>query len=166
MKQPTFQLLREHPAYLIACGFGSGLAPRAPGTAGTLVGVLIYLALRPLPLYPYLAITALSIIVGVWLCGVTARRLETHDHPAIVWDEIAGYLVTMCAAPAGWIWPVIGFVAFRVFDILKPWPISLLDRRVPGGLGIMLDDVLAGALAWLVVQGAAQWLQNGAHLPL
>ncbi len=166
MKQPTFKILREHPAYLLACGFGSGLSPRAPGTAGTLVGVLIYLLLRPLPLYPYLILVVLSTIIGIWLCGITARRLQTHDHPAIVWDEIAGYLITMCSAPVGWIWPIVGFIAFRFFDILKPWPISLLDRRVPGGLGIMIDDVLAGALAWLVVQGLAQWLQHSSALPL
>jgi phosphatidylglycerophosphatase A len=98
--------------------------------------------------------------IGVWLCHGTARDLGLADHPGIVWDEIVGYLITMTAAPAGWTWIVLGFVLFRLFDIWKPWPISWLDRNIKGGLGIMLDDALAGTYACLVLQLIA-WGQLG-----
>ena len=154
------QRLRD-PVILVAAGLGSGCAPRAPGTAGTLVGVLVYLPLAPLPLGPYGLLTLALFLLGVPLCTAAARRLGVHDHPGIVWDEVVGYLVTMTAAPAGWPWVAAGFLLFRLFDIAKPWPIRSIDRRVAGGLGIMLDDVLAGlfaaaalqALAWLVAGG-------------
>ena len=131
----------------IAFGAGAGLAPRAPGTAGTIVAIPIYAALATQPLAIYLLAAALVIAVGVRVCGRTARELGVHDHPGIVLDEIAGFLVTMTALPFEWPWIAAGFVTFRVLDAAKPWPISLADRRVGGGLGIMLDDVIAGALA-------------------
>ena len=131
----------------VAFGAGAGLFPRAPGTAGTVVAVPIFLAIGTAPLAVYGLGLAFVIGVGIWVCGRTARDLGVHDHPGIVLDEIAGYLVTMTALPFEWPWIVAGFVAFRVFDIAKPWPISLADRRVGGGLGIMLDDVIAGVLA-------------------
>ena len=142
----------RHPLHLLAFGFGAGLSPWAPGTMGTLVAIPVYLALRPLPPDLYRAVTLLVIGAGIWICGWSARRLGVHDHPGIVWDEIAGYLVTMIAAPAGWPWALVGFVLFRLFDILKPWPIGWLDRRLGGGLGIMLDDVAAGIAAMACVQ--------------
>ena len=135
----------------IAFGAGAGLAPRAPGTAGTAVAIPVYLAIGALPLAVYAPVVALVVVAGVWVCGRTARDLGVHDHPGIVLDEIAGFLVTMIALPFEWPWMVAGFVAFRVFDIAKPWPISLADRRVGGGLGIMLDDVIAGAFACAVL---------------
>ena len=131
----------------IAFGAGAGLAPRAPGTAGTAVAIPIYLAVGTEPPAVYAAVVAFLVIAGVWVCGRTARDLGVHDHPGIVLDEIAGFLVAMTALPFDWRWAVAGFVAFRLFDIVKPWPVSLVDRRVGGGLGIMLDDVIAGALA-------------------
>ena len=131
----------------IAFGAGAGLAPRAPGTAGTVVAIPIYLAIGAQPLPVYALAVAFVVVAGIWACGRTARELAVHDHPGIVLDEIAGFLVTMTALPFEWPWVVAGFVAFRVFDIAKPWPISLADRRVGGGLGIMLDDVIAGVLA-------------------
>ncbi len=140
------------PVQLAACGFGSGLAPVAPGTFGTLVALPLWWLLQPLPLAAYLAVVALLAAVGVWLCGRAAAALGVHDHPAIVWDEIVGYLVAMTAAPAGWVPMLLGFALFRAFDILKPWPIRTVDRRVHGGLGIMLDDLLAGAFAGVVLQ--------------
>ncbi len=140
------------PVQLAACGFGSGLAPVAPGTFGTLVALPLWWLLQPLPLAAYLAVVALLAGVGVWLCGRAAAALGVHDHPAIVWDEIVGYLVAMTAAPAGWLPMLLGFALFRAFDILKPWPIRTVDRRVHGGLGIMLDDLLAGAFAGVVLQ--------------
>lgn len=136
----------------IAFGFGAGRAPLAPGTFGTLVGIPFYLMLNSLPVWQYLAVCAVLFSVGIWLCGAAARTLGVHDHPGIVWDEIVGYLVTMTAAPAGWLWVLIGFALFRIFDILKPWPIRAIDRHVQGGLGIMLDDLLAGILAAGVLQ--------------
>lgn len=152
--QPSPRLLRN-PAHLLSFGFGSGLAPRAPGTFGTLAAVPVYWLLSGLSLPLYLALTALAALLGIWLCGYTARRLGEHDHPSIVWDEFVGYFITMIAAPAGWQWLLLGFVLFRLFDILKPWPIRWIDRHVHGGFGIMLDDVLAGVMAWLVLQGIA-----------
>ncbi len=99
-----------------------------------------------------LLVVAAAFVLGVYLCGRTARALGVHDHPGIVWDEVVGYLLTMAWAPSGWLWVVLGFICFRIFDILKPWPIRVLDRSVHGGFGIMIDDVLAGLGAALVVE--------------
>lgn len=151
----AFHLSR--PWQLIALGFGTGLSPRAPGTAGTLLAVPLYLALAGLDRWPYLAVLAAGFLLGVYCCGRTAREVGVHDHPAIVWDEVVGYLITMAAAPLQWWWVLIGFGLFRLFDIAKPMPIRALDRRVHGGIGIMLDDVVAGAFAWACLQGLI-WL--------
>ncbi len=145
----------RNPIHFLAFGFGSGAMPFAPGTFGTLAAVPIYLLMMPLSLWAYLAVVVVMTLLGVWLCHVTSRDLGVHDHGGIVWDEIVGYLITMIAAPPGWQWIVAGFVLFRFFDIIKPWPIGWADRRVQGGLGIMLDDVLAAVLAWAVLQGVA-----------
>ncbi|MEE8321349.1 MAG: phosphatidylglycerophosphatase A [Gammaproteobacteria bacterium] len=134
----------KHPVHLVALGFGSGYMPRLPGTAGTLVGVLVYLPLQQLDWLIYLVLVSALFLAGIWFCGSTARDLGVHDHSAIVWDEIVGYLVTMSFAPSGWLWMLSGFILFRLFDIWKPWPIRMIDRKLGGGLGIMLDDVLAG----------------------
>jgi phosphatidylglycerophosphatase A len=150
---PEFNWRRPH--HWIAYGFGAGLSRRAPGTVGTLAAVPLYLLLSPLPLIWYLFALLLAFLIGVWACGKTARELNAHDPSAIVWDEFLGFLVTMTAAPPGWAWVVAGFVLFRLFDILKPWPIRELDLRVRGGLGVILDDLLAGLLAWAAIQGAA-----------
>lgn len=156
--RPRARDLRQ-PVLLLALGFGAGLVPRAPGTAGTLVGVAIYAALVPLPAWVYAGVLLAAVIGGVPLCAVAARRLGQHDHPAIVWDEIAGFLVAAVALPAHPAWIGAAFVAFRAFDIAKPFPISLLDRRLPGGLGIMLDDVLAGLAACGLVHAVRLGLQ-------
>lgn len=152
--QPSVQML-HNPAHLLAFGFGSGLVPKAPGTFGTLAAVPLYWLLSDLALLPYVIVTLAAALLGIWLCGYTAQVLGEHDHPAIVWDEVVGYLITMIAAPAGWQWLLLGFALFRLFDILKPWPIRWIDRHVHGGLGIMMDDVLAALLAWLLLQGIA-----------
>ncbi len=135
------------PVHFFAFGFGSGLSPFAPGTAGTLAAVVLELPMRQLPMTVRIGILVAVCIAGVWLCGESARRLGAHDHPGIVWDEFAGYFLTMLVAPAGLVWSVAGFALFRVFDILKPWPIRDLDHRIPGGLGIMVDDIVAGVFA-------------------
>ena len=150
--------LLRHPLGFMAFGFGSGLAPVAPGTAGTLAAVPLYLLLRDLPLAGYLAVIALLFLAGLPVCAHAARQLGVHDHPAIVWDEIVGYLVTMIAAPPGLVWIIAGFMLFRCFDILKPWPIRWCDRRVPGGFGIMLDDLLAGVFSAGLLQAISRWL--------
>ncbi len=147
-----------NPVHFLALGFGTGLAPKAPGTVGTLAGIPVYLLLVPLPLWGYLLGTLVVIGAGIWICDRAARDFGVHDHPAIVWDEVAGFLVTMIAAPVGVLWIVLGFVLFRLFDVLKPWPIGWLDRRVGGGLGIMVDDILAGVYAAVILQGIAWWL--------
>ena len=141
-----------NPVNFLALGFGSGLVPKGPGTAGTVVAIPLYLLVAPLPLPLYLGLLAILFIVGIPICAYTAKRLGVHDHPGIVWDEIVGYLVTMTLAPSGWVWVFAGFVLFRVFDIFKPWPIRLLDRNVGGGFGIMVDDLLAGLFAAIVLQ--------------
>lgn len=141
-----------NPVHCLAFGFGSGLAPKAPGTFGTLMAVPLYLLLVELPLAMYCGIILLAFIIGIYLCGKTADDLGVHDHPGIVWDEFVGFWITMVAAPTGWWWLLIGFLAFRLFDIWKPWPIRVLDEKLETGMGIMLDDVLAGVYAWLLVQ--------------
>ncbi len=142
------------PVHLLAFGFGAGLAPVAPGTFGTVVGVVIGLTLAPLDFVARALIVAAVCLAGVWLCGESARRLGQHDHPGIVWDEIAGYLLAMLAAPPGWPWIVAGFCLFRLFDIWKPWPIRDLDHGLSGGTGIMLDDLVAGGYAAAVMLAA------------
>jgi len=142
----------KDPVNFLALGFGSGLSKYAPGTMGTLVAVPLYLLLQPLSLIFYVAVAIVVTLIGIWICDRSAQTLGVHDHPGIVWDEIAGYLITMIAAPTGWQWVVLGFVLFRLFDIWKPWPIKVIDRQVAGGFGIMLDDVVAALFAWGVLQ--------------
>ena len=142
----------NNPIYWLAIGLGSGLVPKAPGTAGTVAAIPLYLLMNELLVWQYIAVVVLAFVAGIWICGVAAQQLGVHDDPSIVWDEIVGYLITMIAAPSGWMWIIIGFVLFRVFDIAKPWPIRTIDKRVSGGMGIMLDDVLAGVFALAVIQ--------------
>ena len=141
---------------LLALGFGSGLAPRAPGTAGSAVGLVLAagLATAGTGSLPYVAVTLLLIVAGVPICAHAGRRLGQHDHPAIVWDELACFPLVLLGLPAGPAWLLGGFVAFRAFDALKPWPISLLDRHLPGGLGVMADDVAAALAACAVLHAA------------
>jgi phosphatidylglycerophosphatase A len=157
VSRPTARVVFADPVHFLAFGFGAGLAPRAPGTWGTLVAVPIWVALASLDM-PLRVVAVVAVcLAGFWLCGESARRLGEHDHPGIVWDEIAGYLLTMLAAPAGWIWVVAGFCLFRLFDIWKPWPIRELDRGLSGGIGIMMDDLVAGVFAAAVMLVAGYW---------
>lgn len=148
--RPTWRLLRE-PVHLLALGFGTGLAPVAPGTFGSLVGLAFALVLGPLGWQWNVAAVAVAVVAGVWICGESARRLGVHDHPAIVWDEVAGMMITMLAVPPEWWGAPLALVLFRLFDIAKPWPIREIDHGMRGGAGIMLDDVLAGIFAGLVL---------------
>ena len=147
------------PVHILAFGFGTGLSPVAPGTVGSLVGVLFAWLTLDLGLPLQLGVAAAISLSGVWICGESARRIGVHDHGGIVWDEIAGMYITLLAAPptvAGWI---LAFVLFRAFDIAKPWPIRDLDHRLGGGVGIMLDD-LAAALYALILLALYGWLMT------
>jgi phosphatidylglycerophosphatase A len=142
------------PVHFLALGFGSGLIKPAPGTWGTLAAIPLYLLIASLvstSSYVYVGITLFSFIIGIYLCGKTASDAGVHDHGSIVWDEIVGFFITMALLPIIWQNVVLGFILFRLFDILKPWPIKLLDKHVHGGFGIMIDDVLAGVFAWVLL---------------
>ncbi len=144
------KVLRD-PINLLAFGFGSGLAPVAPGTAGSLVGLVLAWSTLELPIAARLLVAIALILSGIWICGEAARRIAVHDHPGIVWDEIAGiYLALLVAPPSIWAW-ALGFGLFRLFDIWKPWPIRDLDHRLKGGLGIMLDDLVAALYTALIL---------------
>ncbi len=153
---PDRAFLFAHPAHFLALGFGSGLSPKAPGTAGTLAAFPLYWLLADHPFY-WVWIAAF-LLVGVWACDVTGRDLGVHDHGGMVWDEIAAFLLVLPFAPAGWLGAVLAFGLFRLFDIWKPYPIGWLDARVPGGFGVMLDDVLAAGYAILCLLGVAAWM--------
>lgn len=150
----NFSYLLKRPFALLAFGFGSGLSPVMPGTLGTLVAVPLYLVLMHFPPELYATFVGVAAFAGVYICGRTSSDLGVHDHPGIVWDEFVGFWITMAAAPQGWHWLVLGFIIFRIIDIVKPWPINLADKHIHGGFGIMLDDVLAGFGAFACLQAA------------
>jgi phosphatidylglycerophosphatase A len=159
LNRPPVKLLLN-PFHLCSLGFGSGYSPKAPGTMGTLVGVLFYLFMQNLPLNVYFAYLLFMFGIGILMCAMTSQALGEHDHGAIVWDEIVGYLITMFAAPEGWMWVVIGFVLFRLFDIWKPWPIGWMDKRIGGGTGIMVDDAVAALYSLIFIQLIAVLLES------
>jgi len=144
------------PVNLLAFGLGTGLSPVAPGTVGTLLGVGVAAACLPLPLAARLAVGLVLVAAGFWLCGEAARRVGVHDHPGIVFDEIAAVYWVLLAAPPAWGWWATAFVLFRFFDIAKPWPIRDLDHRLRGGAGIMLDDLAAGLYAAMCLDAAVR----------
>ena len=147
MSKSTENFRIANPIHFLALGFGSGLLPKAPGTYGTLAAIPLYLLLAPSTTSVYLAIVIIMSIAGVYICGKAAEDAGVHDHGAIVWDEIVGFLITMILVPLTWQSVVVGFILFRIFDIFKPWPISFVDKNLHGGLGIMVDDILAGLAA-------------------
>lgn len=142
----------QDPRYFFAFGLGSGAIPVAPGTFGTLMAIPFYLALAKLPLLAYVLFVILFIAASSWLSERLSREVNFHDHPGMCIDEFAGFFVTMIHAPVGIGWIILGFVLFRFFDIIKPWPIRLLDEKVHGGFGMILDDVVAGLFAMLIIQ--------------
>jgi len=159
-KELSHEQISENPVYYAAVGFGAGFAKKAPGTVGTIMGIPIYLLTSAGGFPVFVVLTVLFSLLGIYLCGETAKALGVHDHPGIVWDEIVGFMVTMLLVPFSWSAVFVGFVLFRFFDIIKPWPISYVDKHIDGGLGIMLDDLLAGLfsaliLSWIVSSG---WL--------
>jgi phosphatidylglycerophosphatase A len=152
--------LLRNPLHLLSLGFGSGLSPFAPGTCGTLAAIPPYLLLAQLPFWYYLAAVAVAFAIGVYLCGYTSKALGEHDHGGIVWDEFVGFWITMISVPVTWQWILAGFVLFRLFDIVKPWPVKIADAKMKGGFGIMFDDVLAALYALIVLQVALQWVNS------
>ena len=148
----SYKQIFANPIYFLAFGFGSGFLPKAPGTFGTLAAMPLYLLLVSFPVWLYAVLLVIAFCLGILICGKTSEYLRTHDHSGIVWDEFVGYWITMFMAPVSWVWMFVGFFIFRIFDIFKPWPIKKIDKHVKGGLGIMLDDVLAGIMGALCIQ--------------
>jgi len=141
----------KNPIHILAFGFGSGASPLAPGTVGTVAAIPLFLLLSQLPAFFYILAVLIISCVGVIICDRCAKDLKVHDHSGIVWDEFAGYLITMIAIPVH-VWTILlGFLLFRLFDIWKPWPIKYFDKHVKGGLGIMMDDVVAGLISWAIL---------------
>lgn len=152
MAAPDGKFLLAHPSHLIACGFGSGLSPWAPGTVGTLFAWMAYLVLKPhFADGPFLAFLALCFAFGVLACQRTGRDLGVADHGSIVWDEIVPFWLVLVFTPPGLVWQGLAFLLFRVFDILKPYPANRIDARMKNGLGVMLDDAVAAGYTLLAL---------------
>lgn len=146
------RVLLARPAGWVALGLGPGLAPRAPGTVASACALLPWLLLRQLAWPWYLLALLLALLLGIWACGRAGAAIGVRDHGALVWDEYVGqWLALLPLLGARWPWVLAAFALFRLFDIAKPWPIGWADRRVKGGLGVMLDDVIAGAMAALLL---------------
>ncbi|HET7330996.1 phosphatidylglycerophosphatase A [Dyella sp.] len=146
------------PAGWLACGFGSGLAPVAQGTFGSLAAILPWLLLRQYSLSLNLAVIVIGFAVGIWACDIAGRALRVDDHRSLVWDEFIGqWIALLPALLASWWAIVLGFALFRLFDVWKPWPIRYLDRHLKGGLGVMADDVIAGIFAAVVLKLVLTW---------
>ena len=151
MIRPTLRFLLQHPAHFIALGFGAGLAPFAPGTFGTVVAIPIAVALRTYTgEIGYLVATGVLLVVGVWAAHVAGRALDSLDHGSIVIDEVVAFLLVLFFAGTTPLRIAVAFVLFRFFDIVKPPPIRQLDATLKGGLGVMLDDLLAAGYALIV----------------
>jgi phosphatidylglycerophosphatase A len=151
MMRPSWRFLLAHPAHFIALGFGSGLVPKAPGTFGTLAAFPLFWLMRSANLQTQLALVTAAILAGIWVCDIAGKHLGVHDSSHIVWDEIVAFLLLLMFTPAGALWMAYAFGLFRLFDIWKPFPIGWLDSHIKGGLGVMLDDLLAAGYALIVL---------------
>jgi phosphatidylglycerophosphatase A len=148
LAKPGWRLLFSHPAHFVSFGFGSGLAPKAPGTFGTLVALPLYWLTAPLLSdRQFMLLLVTAFFIGVWVCGITGKKLGVADYGGIVWDEIVSFMLVLFFTPPGWYWTLLAFVLFRTFDILKPPPIRHFDSNWHGGLGVMFDDLLAALYA-------------------
>lgn len=159
-------LSMKNPYHVLATGLGSGLIPFMPGTMGTLMALPIWWLLSALPTELYTLFVILAICFGVYICHRAAKDMGVHDHGSIVWDEFIGIWITLITLPAyQWQWIVIAVILFRLLDIFKPWPIRWFDRQIKGGMGIMIDDIIAGVTAALILW-VLGWLTKMANLDL
>lgn len=154
IRKPDFSDLFSSPENFLAFGFGSGLVPKAPGTAGSLCALpIVWLMGQIEPIFLYGVICATCILIGIRVCERAAQHLGRHDHPAIVWDEIVGMQITLVLVPTTLVNLIIGLALFRFLDIVKPWPVSWFDKNIRGGAGVMLDDIVAGTIAATILYG-------------
>jgi phosphatidylglycerophosphatase A len=159
--QPNLKLLFQHPAYFFGLGLGSGLAKKAPGTFGTIVGLPIFWLISAYGLPIQLFIITALFIIGIYFCNATGKILGVVDHGSIVWDEIVAMMLVLTFTPMQWQWWLVAFMLFRLFDIWKPYPIRQCDAKLKNGFGVMFDDLLAAiyaiislrVLLWLVSSG-------------
>ena len=157
--QADWRFVTRHPAHFLAFGFGSGLAPVAPGTFGTLAALpLYYLLAAVLSVIQLYAVIALAAVAGIWICGVAGRNIGVADHGGIVWDEIVAFWLILAFTPLEPLWVAAAFLLFRLFDIWKPFPINWFDARLKNGFGVMFDDLLAAAYTLAVLLGVQHWL--------
>ena len=156
MANPNLKFLLSHPAHFFSLGFGSGLAPRAPGTFGTIVGLPLFWLISSYSLSVKLAIIAALFVLGIYCCDKTGKALGVADHGAIVWDEIVAMMLVLTFTPKQWQWWLVAFILFRLFDIWKPFPISYFDAKLKNGFGVMFDDLLAAIYAIICVLLLAQ----------
>jgi phosphatidylglycerophosphatase A len=153
--------LTRHPAHFIALGFGSGLVPVVPGTAGTVVAYpIFFLLFGALALWAQLALVAVLFALGIWACAIAGRNLGVADHGALVWDEVVAMLLVLMFTPFGLGWYIAAFVIFRAMDMLKPYPIRLADRKIKNGFGVMFDDLLAAIYSIALLQILARWMHG------
>ena len=162
---PT-RILFKNVWCFLGLGFGSGLAPKAPGTFGTLAGIPLYLLASAMHVEYYIALTFVLFLIGIPICSNTEKGIGIQDHSGIVWDEVVGLLITMTFLPPTWAGIAIGFASFRFFDVIKPWPIRWFDRRVHGGFGIMLDDAIAGIMACAITNFGVSHLPSWNQLAI
>ena len=165
MIKPTFKFLIVHPAHFFALGFGSGLAPKAPGTFGTLVGFPLFWLISSYAHSTQLTIIAVLFLIGIYLCDITGKALGVSDHGSIVWDEIVAVMLVLTVTPQYWAGWIVAFCLFRLFDIWKPFPIRQFDAKLKNGFGVMFDDLLAAiytiASMWLIFYLYLYWISNG-----
>ncbi|CDL83301.1 phosphatidylglycerophosphatase A [Xenorhabdus szentirmaii] len=160
MDNAKHRLKMKNPWHLLATGFGSGLSPIMPGTMGSVAAIPFWLLLVQLPVWAIWLAIVLGTVIGCVICQKAADAMNVEDPGCVVWDEFIGMWITLMAIPVlNWQWILVGFVVFRIFDMWKPWPIRWFDRYVKGGIGIMLDDIIAAIFAVAVI-----WLLNVYHL--
>jgi phosphatidylglycerophosphatase A len=152
VKQPNVQFLLQHPAHFFGLGFGSGLAPKAPGSFGTLVGYPLFWLISICTLSAQLSIISSLFLIGIYFCEVSGKSLGVSDHGSIVWDEIVAMMLVLAFTPNQWQWWLTAFLLFRLFDIWKPYPIRQFDAKLKNGFGVMFDDLLAAVYAIICLQ--------------
>ncbi len=160
-KSPNLQFLLQHPAHFFGLGFGSGLAPKAPGTFGTLVGYPLFWLISVYAFSTQLIIITFLFLIGIYFCDVTGKALGVSDHGGIVWDEIVAMMLVLAFTPNQWQWWLVAFLLFRLFDIWKPFPIRQFDAKLKNGFGVMFDDLLAAIYAIISLQGLLWAIAHG-----